>query len=99
MGRLGAAIFVIVGGAVNSSNRETLNAIFQRPVPANIHWDDIRSLFTACGAVITQGNGSRIRVSCNGVRRTFHEPHKAEANRGLVRDVRQFLENAGVLPE
>jgi hypothetical protein len=85
--------------AMNTSARDTLNAIFRQPVPADIRWNDIKSLFIASGAEIKQGKGSRIRVHCNGVRRTFHEPHKSETNKDLVRDVRQFLENAGVTPE
>ena len=84
---------------LNTKERRTLDAIFRRPVPADIRWEDIKSLFRACGVEITQGNGSRIRVKCNDIRMTFHEPHKGETDKGTVQSVRKFLRDAGVLPE
>ena len=69
------------------------------PIPSNIKWTDIESLFKALDAKVSQGRGSRVRVSLNGVKAVFHEPHpEKETNKGAVRSVKEFLENAGIEP-
>lgn len=78
---------------------KTLAAIFAKPTRRNIDWKDIESLFAAYGAEITEGAGSRVRVSLNDVRAVFHRPHpRKEAGRKTVDDVRDFLISAGVKP-
>ncbi|CAK7192757.1 hypothetical protein COMNV_00965 [Commensalibacter sp. Nvir] len=82
---------------MNSKQKKTLKAIFQDPVRPNITWADIESLFLACGAEITEGNGSRVRVCLNGVLATFHRPHPHPVtDKDAVKSVRRFLLNAGV---
>lgn len=84
---------------MNNKQQQTLHDIFENPVRANIEWDDIESLLRASGAQITEGNGSRIRISLNGVRAVFHRPHpQKEADKGAVKSVRRFLAEAGVTP-
>jgi hypothetical protein len=80
-------------------HRRTLDAIFADPVRANIAWSDIAALFVATGATISEGRGSRVRVSLNGVDAVFHRPHpQRETDRGALRSVRRFLREAGVTP-
>lgn len=82
---------------MNSKNRKILKAIFQNPVRTDISWSDIETLLIACGAEISEGNGSRIRVKLNTILATFHRPHpKPLTDKGAVKSVRRFLENAGV---
>ena len=84
---------------MNSKHRKTLVAIFANPVSPSIAWADIESLFAACGAEISEGRGSRVRVELNSVLATFHRPHpQPVTDRGAVKSVRRFLENAGVKP-
>ncbi len=84
---------------VSGKHRTTLVAIFADPVRANIAWRDIEALFVACGAEVSEGNGSRVRVALNGVRAVFHRPHpQKETDRGAVRSVRRFLAEAEVKP-
>lgn len=86
-------------GELNSKQRQTLEKIYINPVKANIPWIDIEILLVALGAVVRQGKGSRVRVALNGVKAVFHEPHpQKEVCKGAVRSVRDFLENAGVVP-
>jgi HicA-like toxin of HicAB toxin-antitoxin system len=59
-------------------HRNTLQAIFADPVQANVLWADVEALFVAAGASISQGRGSRVRVSLNGVDAVFHRPHPAK---------------------
>ncbi|HQZ83467.1 MAG TPA: hypothetical protein PLR83_09615 [Pyrinomonadaceae bacterium] len=47
---------------MKSKDRNTLAAVFRRPVSANIKWAEIESLFKALGAEISQAEGSRVRV-------------------------------------
>jgi hypothetical protein len=80
-------------------HRRTLEAIFADPVRANIVWSDVEALFVATGATVSEGRGSRMRVSLNGVDAVFHRPHpRRETDRGAVRSVRRFLREAGVTP-
>lgn len=84
---------------VSNNHRKTLTDIFASPVRADIRWTDIENLLRALGAEITQGSGSRVRVSLNGRRMVFHEPHpQPTIVKDAVRSVRRFLLEAGVSP-
>jgi len=83
---------------MNSRQQGTLKRIFTRPVLSDIGWKAIESLFAGSGAKITEGNGSRMRVSLNGARASFHRPHEPDTDKGAVNSVRKFLENAGIKP-
>jgi hypothetical protein len=81
-------------------HEQTLAAIFALPTRANIKWRDIESLFEAHEAEISEGKGSRVNVSLNGVRATFHRPHPSpDTKKGAVKSVRRFLTEAGIIPE
>jgi hypothetical protein len=80
-------------------HRATLEAVFAAPVRASIAWRDIEALFVACGAEISEGQGSRVRVALNGVRAVFHRPHpQKETDKGAVKSVRRFLTEAEITP-
>jgi len=84
---------------MNAKHRRTLEAVFTDPVPGAIPWRDIEALLTACGAEVSEGQGSRVRVALNGVRATFHRPHpQKETDKGAVKSVRRFLTEAEVTP-
>ncbi len=84
---------------MKSKHRKTLQAIFEDPVRSNIPWTDIESLLVACGASISEGRGSRVRIALNGVRAVFHRPHpQKETDKGAVVSMRRFLTEAGVEP-
>ncbi|MCA9269174.1 MAG: type II toxin-antitoxin system HicA family toxin [Planctomycetales bacterium] len=64
-----------------------------------MRWKDIEALLKAKGAVLSEGDGSRVRVKLNGVRATFHRPHPSpNTDKGALRSVRRFLTEAGVTP-
>jgi hypothetical protein len=78
-------------------HKRTLEAIFKDPIPSNILWSDIEAMLTALKAEISEGRGSRIRIVLRGVRAVFHRPHpEKEADKGAVRSMRRFLQEAGV---
>lgn len=84
---------------LSRKHRATLEAIFATPVRAGIVWTDIEALFRACGAEVSEGSGSRVRVALSGVRAVFHRPHpQKETDKGAVKSVRRFLTEAGVEP-
>ena len=84
---------------MNAKQRRTLRAIFDHPVQASILWADIEKLLIACGAELSEGRGSRVRISLNGVRAVFHRPHpEKETDKGAVMSMRRFLIEAGVQP-
>ena len=81
-------------------HRRTLEAIYRRPPPAGIRWDDIESLLLACGATIVERGGSRVRVELNGVATVFHRPHpQPYTDKGAVTSMWQFLRKAGIAPD
>jgi len=51
---------------MNKTHQNTLEAIFRKPVPVNLEWRRIESLFNAVGARTIEGNGSRVRFELNG---------------------------------
>ena len=84
---------------MQKKHRKTLEAIFAQPVRANIPWKDIEALFSALGADVSEGRGSRVRIALNNVRAVFHRPHpQKETDKGAVKSVRRFLEECGVSP-
>ena len=84
---------------MNAKQQKTFLALYEDPVQANISWDDVEALLMACGADVTEGRGSRVRVALNGIRAVFHRPHpKKKADKGAVKSVRRFLLEAGVQP-
>jgi len=85
--------------ALNKRQQETLDKIFQAPVPTSLEWRYIEALFLALGASTVEGRGSRVRFVLNGIVATFHRPHPMkEAKPYQVRDARRFLEQAGIKP-
>jgi len=84
---------------MNSKQRNTFKAIFTNPVPANLDFKRLESLFLALGAKLIEGDGSRVRFVLNEVVVSFHRPHpRKEAKPYQVRDARSFLKQAGVKP-
>jgi hypothetical protein len=84
---------------MNSRHLRTLRRIFGQPTPADLRWDEIEALFTALGAEMSEGAGSRVRVALNGARAVFHRPHPSpETKRAAVRAVRDFLVSADIKP-
>lgn len=77
----------------------TLAAIFAEPTRANLAWKDIESLFVSLGAMVEEGQGSRVRFVLNGFPATFHRPHPGkEASKPVVRSARDYLRIAGFAP-
>lgn len=82
---------------MNNRQQKTLEAVFEQPAPATIRWNDVVSLLRALGAEIEEREGSRVGILLNGRVAIFHRPHPNRiCGRGLVRDVRGFLESAGI---
>lgn len=82
---------------MRSKHRKTIKAIFANPVRANITWSEIEAMLAALGADISEGSGSRVRISLNDVDAVFHRPHpRKETDKGSVKSMRRFLKEAGV---
>ena len=85
---------------MKGKHARTLEAVFANPVRANVLWADVQSLFVAMGAEISEGRGSRVRVSLDGVDAVFHRPHpQKETDKGALKSVRRFLTEAGHAPD
>jgi len=84
---------------MNAKQRKTLQRLFQRPTPVETRWDDIESLFSALEATITEGTGSRVRVTLKDADFHLHVLHPRRiCTRTMIRGVREFLIAAEVKP-
>ena len=84
---------------MQSRHRKTLESIFADPVRANVLWAEVEALLLAVGGVLSEGRGSRVRISLNGIDAVFHRPHpQKETDKGALKSVRRFLKEAGVVP-
>jgi hypothetical protein len=82
---------------MKSKHNAILRQIFQNPVQSEILWKEIENMLSALNAEISEGRGSRVRISLNGVRAVFHRPHlRKETDKGAVVSMRRFLKEAGV---
>ena len=82
---------------LSNKHLKTLESIFKSPVSSSIEWDDIEALLRALGGQISEGRGSRVRIKLNNTKAVFHRPHpEKETDKGAVKSVRKFLEEAGV---
>jgi hypothetical protein len=80
-------------------HQKTLDAIYARPVSANIQWRDIEALLVELGADISEREGSRIAVVLFDEVRVFHRPHPSpDTDKGAVASIRQWFEQHGVAP-
>ncbi|MDO9476605.1 MAG: type II toxin-antitoxin system HicA family toxin [Pseudohongiella sp.] len=80
-------------------HQKTLEAIFARPVSANVQWKDIESLFIGLGAEISEREGSRVAVVLFGEVRVFHRPHPSpNTDKGALASIRKWLDQHKVLP-
>jgi hypothetical protein len=80
-------------------HQKTLDAIYARPVSANIQWRDIEALFVELGAEISEREGSRIAVVLFNEVRVFHRPHPSpDTDKGAVASIRKWFEQHGVAP-
>lgn len=80
---------------LSNKHQRVFDAVFQQPVRGDLVWREIEAMLKALGAEITEGSGSRVRVSLNGSLIVFHRPHpRKEADKGAVKAVRMFLERA-----
>ena len=84
---------------MSRKHQRTLEAIFSRPLSANVHWHDVESLFVELGADVSEREGSRVAVFLFGEVRVFHRPHPSpNTDKGALASIRKWLEQHGVSP-
>jgi hypothetical protein len=84
---------------MSKKHKNTLNAIFEKPVRSDVLWKDIEKMIVFYGGEITEGSGSRVRIYLNGVRAVFHRPHpKKETDKGALSSMKRFLLTGGIKP-
>ena len=80
-------------------HQKTLEAVFSRPVSANVQWRDIEALFVELGAEVIERDGSRVAVVLFGEVRVFHGPHPSpNTDKGALASIRKWLDQHGVSP-
>ena len=82
---------------MNKRHTKTLEAVFTQPISGTIRWREVEALLKALGATLSERAGSRVAVLLNDRVAVSHRPHpNPDMDKGAVRDLRRFLENAGV---
>lgn len=82
---------------MNHKHRKVLHALFAHPVSANIKPRAVEAVFQELGGEIEQRHGGRIGVRLNGHFAEFAHPgHSFHPDQ--VRQIRKFIEHAGVDP-
>ena len=85
--------------SVNTKQRRTLSAIFDKPTPSGIRWQAIASLIRALDGEIRHRDGSRVRIDLKGESVNIHSPHpQKELKSYAVRLVRELLIRTGDEP-
>jgi hypothetical protein len=79
-------------------HRKVLHQLFAHPEPANLAPADVNAVFAELGAEIEERHGARFAVTLGGHTAVFHHAGHA-VDKAEVRQVRKFLEDAGVDPE
>jgi hypothetical protein len=83
---------------MNHKHRKTLHALFAHPEPANLSPTDIEHVLTELGAEISERSGAKFAVTLNGHTANFHHASHS-LPKDEVRQLRSFLETAGIDPE
>ena len=81
---------------MRGKHKQTLEAIFTNPVSGSIKWRDVEVLLIALGAQVSEGRGSRVRFTLNGITLRVHRPHPSpDAKAYVIREIRTFLLDSG----
>jgi hypothetical protein len=84
---------------MNARQKRTLEAIFTLPTPSNIRWNDVVSLIASVGEIDEKRSGSRVAFTVGDLTHVTHKTHPgSEVGRASIRDIRDFLKEAGVTP-
>ncbi len=83
---------------MNKKQQRTLSRIMDKPIRADVTWDEVRSFFKAIGSKINEGEGSRVQVILNTRVLRLHKPHpQKNLKKYAVEAIRDFLINTEVI--
>jgi len=84
---------------MNTKQRKTFEAVFSRPVPRNMLWSDLESLFKGLGFLTIESAGSKVSFEKNAFSISFHRPHpQKEAKPYQILAARAFFDEIGEKP-
>jgi len=82
---------------MNSKQTRIKKAIFSKPTPRNITWNEIVSLLIALGCTMTNRKGSTVAFTKGKAILLLHRPHPQNTlNIYAAQDVEYFLISIGV---
>ena len=82
---------------MNAKHRRTYALLHARPGVRSLAFRDVEALLRALGCSVCEGEGSRVNFRLGEYRLDAHRPHPGkEIKPYQIRDVREFLEKAGV---
>lgn len=83
---------------MNKKQQKTLSRLKDKPTRADVTWDEVQSFFKAIGAMVREGEGSRIQVILNTRVLRLHKPHpQKNLKKYAVEAIRDFLINTEVI--
>ena len=83
---------------LSGSHQKTYERLFQHPMPHNLQWREVCSMFAAMpGAESSEDEHGNLKVIRNGRAETFHRPRGKDLDdTAALMKMRHFLENSGV---
>lgn len=85
--------------SLNNSQYKTLKTLFSAQKTTPPGWNQIEQLFKSLGCEISEGAGSRITVSHNGIEKCFHVPHRhKQTEKYQLNIVRDYLKSIDAVP-
>jgi len=89
----------VLASAMNTKQRKTLEAVFARPIPKNMMWSDLESLFKGLGYMVIESGGSKVSFEKDAASISFHRPHpQKEARPYQIQAARVFFDEMGEKP-
>ncbi len=83
---------------LSGSDRRTLNALFHHPMPHNLEWRHVMSLFEAVGTVEERANAEFV-LEFGGQTHVMRKPHHKDMTTDEVIELRKFAKHAGLSTE
>jgi hypothetical protein len=79
---------------MNKRQQKTLSRLKDKPTRADVSWDEVQSFLKAIGAMVHEGEGSRVQVIFNKRVLRLHKPHpQKNLKKYAVEAIRDFLIN------
>ena len=88
---------MVLFNKMTEAHRRTLEAVLESPPRTDIRWTEVLAMLEAQGAFIEQSDSQCIQLALNGAYAMLYvSQSRPEVGRRMVKDIQQFIEDAGI---